>query len=167
MMKTIAHSTLVILLLLGTAVGQNSLIGERDAWRTRADLLTGNLLKDAAREDPLARALIWAQLSDVWWESDQHQASAWIEKAVDAISYYPSDDAKTQNERFLQTAREVLKLISRHNNKQAARLSELLSKSEGLAEKEKNLNAGALIDQALAILKSNPEEAYALGLRAL
>jgi hypothetical protein len=166
-MKKIFNLLLVVCLLSGFAFGQDTTkLFERDFWRTRADILTSNLLKDASKNDALDRALLMAQLSDLWWESDQNQANMWIEKSVDAIYFYPAEEAKAQREKFFRVTRQVLSLISAHNKKQSTRLSEILSKSEDISDNEKNLNAEALVEQALQIVKENPNKAAELGFRA-
>lgn len=139
---------------------------ERGLWRTRAETLTNNLLKDASKGDALDRALLLAQLSDLWWESDQNQANTWIEKSVDAIYFLPSDEMKAQSEKFFRVSRQVLSLISVRNQKQANRLLSILSKAEDLSEKEKNSNADTLIELALQIVKTNPDKAAEQGTRA-
>jgi hypothetical protein len=140
---------------------------ERDIWRARADRLTSTLLKDASNKDALDRALLLAQLSDLWWESEQNQATAWIERSVDTIDFYPSAEAKEHREKFLRTARQVLALISTRNKKQSARLVEILSKpEEDVRDSERQFSAQAIIEQALKIVKADPAGATKLGLRA-
>lgn len=140
---------------------------ERDQWRARADTLTNNLLRDAAKTDALDRALLIAQLSDSWWESEQTQANTWIEKSVDTIVFYPSAEAKQQRAKYLDTAREVLALIFTRNRKQASRLTDILSKpEEDVPDNERQFNSEALITQALGIVKTNPAAATKLALRA-
>src|SRR5688500_14809304 len=70
---------------------------ERDLWRSRADILTTNLLKEAANADALDRALLLAQLSDLWWESERAQANTWIQKSVDTIVFFPAGEAKERS----------------------------------------------------------------------
>ena len=136
-------------------------------WRARADTLTSNLLKDAANKDALDRALLMAQLSDLWWESEQTQANTWIEKSVDAIAFYPTAEAKEQRVKFLHTTRQVLALISTRNEKQAARLVDILSKpEENVRDSEQQFSAQAVVEQALKIVKTDPVGATKLGLRA-
>jgi hypothetical protein len=87
---------------------------ERNLWRSRADILTSNLLKDASDADPLDRALLIAQLSALWWEAQRTQANTWIHKSVDLLSFYPAEEAKEQRQKFFSIARQVLALISTH-----------------------------------------------------
>lgn len=166
-MKKISSLIFIIHLLSTFAFGQDAAnLLERDLWRTRADILTSNLLKDASKGDSLDKALLMAQLSDLWWASDQNLANTWIEKSVDAISFYPTEEAKAQSGKFFRITRQVLSLISSHNKKQSTRLSEILSKSADISDNEKNLNADALIEQALLFVKENPNKAAELGFRA-
>jgi len=168
-MKQIISSIFLVHLICVFAHAQDASKSlERELWRTRADILTSNLLKDASKKDALARALLKAQLSDLWWEFERNQANTWIEKSVDAIAFYPAEEAKEQKERFFRVVRQVLALISTHNKKQSTRLVEILSKSEqDLPDKEKKSNAEALIEQAIKIVKTDPQSATNLGLRAL
>jgi len=166
-MKRLFNLILVSYLLSIFAFGQDETkLLELQLWRIRADTLTNNLLKDAAKGDALDRALLLAQLSDLWWESDRNQANTWIEKSVDTIYFYPSDDVKAQSEKFFRVLRQILALISAHNPKQSNRLLEILSKTDDISEKEKNSNADALIEFALQIVKTNPDKAAELGTRA-
>src|SRR5437016_2688894 len=105
------------------AFGQDQVrLLEREGWHVRANTLTSNLLKDAAKGDDLDRALLLAQLSELWWESDRDQANIWIEQSVDRLSYYPSSEVKAHSEKFFRVSREVLALVSAHNRRQSNRL---------------------------------------------
>lgn len=139
---------------------------ERDLWRVRVDKLTNNILLDSAKKDPLDRALLLAHLSNLWWESEPTQSNSWIEKAVDTIAFYPSEDVKRQRAKFFSVIRQVLRLISMHNNKQSSRLVELIGKSDGVPEQDSLLNAEALVEQALRIVKTNPPQAMRLGVQS-
>lgn len=167
-MKRASTSLIVIHLLALLAFGQDGArVAEHDLWRTRADRLTRNLLKIGANDNVLDRALLMAELSDLWWTSDPIQANAWIEKSVDALVFYPAQDVKDHRQEFFSVARQTLGLISSHNKKQADRIASILSKSEDAPETDKKLNAESLIEQALRIVKDNPRAATNLGLRAL
>ena len=136
---------------------------QRELWRTRADAITSRLLKEASNLDSLDGALLLVQLSDAWWEVDKNQANAWVEKAVDAIASYPSEEVKANSEKFFQTARQVLLVISNRNRKQSGRLVEILSEADKFADKEKDVNADSLIEFALQIVKENPAQAAQTG----
>jgi len=142
-------------------------VSERDLWRTRADLLTDALLKDSSKRDTLDHAVIIAKLGDLWWETDQSRANAWLEKSVDAICFYSPDKSKGENEKFFRAARQILSLVSNHNKKQANRLSQVLSQSESATENDRKQNAQTLIEEALRIVKDDPRSATALGMQAL
>lgn len=154
--------------LLPCALGQiPDKVSQRDLWRTRADVLTGALLKDSSKKDTLDHALITAKLGDLWWETDQVRANAWIEKSVDAICFYSPDKSKGESDKFFRVARQVLALVSNHNKKQAIRLSQVLSESENGTDSDKKQNAEALVEEALRIVKENPKGAADLGVEAL
>ena len=142
-------------------------VSERDLWRTRADLLTDALLKDSSKRDTLDHAVIIAKLGDLWWETDQSRANAWLEKSVDAICFYSPGKSKGENEKFFRAARQILSLVSNHNKKQANRLSQVLSQSESATENDRKQNAQTLIEEALRIVKDDPRSATALGMQAL
>lgn len=166
-MNKVSTSLIVIHLLALLAFGQDGAkVAERDLWRTRADTLTRNLLKNGEK-GVLNRALLMAELSDLWWASDPIQANVWIEKSVDALVFYPAQDVKDHRQEFFSVARQTLGFISSRNKKQADRLASLLSKSEDTPETDKKLDAEGLIEQALRIVKDNPRAATNLGLRAL
>ncbi len=166
-MKRASSSLIVIHLLALLAFGQDGArVAERDLWRTRADILTRNILKNSEK-DVLNRALLMAELSDLWWASDPIQANAWIEKSVDALVFYPAQDVKDHRQEFFSVARATLSLISSHNKKQARRLDSVLSKSEDAPDADRKLNAEGLIEQALKIVKDDPRAAATLGQRAL
>ena len=136
---------------------------QRDLWRTRADVITGRLLKEAANLDSLDGALLLVQLSDAWWEVDKNQSNAWMVKAVDAISSYSAEEVKANSEKFFQTARQVLLVISDRNRKQSDRLVEILSEADKIADKEKDVNADSLIEFALRVVKESPAQAAQTG----
>ncbi|HEU4510489.1 MAG TPA: hypothetical protein VFR78_19800 [Pyrinomonadaceae bacterium] len=116
----------------------------------------------------MERALLLAQLSNLWWESERNQANTWIEKSVDAIAFYPAEEVKQQRPRFFQVTRQVLALISMHNKKQSTRLVRILSDSEKeIPDNEKKLNAEALIEQALGFVNTDAARAAELGRVAL
>lgn len=141
---------------------------ERNLWHSRADVLTHALLKDASNIDALDRAVLMAQLSALWWESERTPANTWLEKSVDTIAFYPDEEVKAQRERFFRVTRQVLALISTHNKKQSTRLVRILSAAENdIPDKEKKLNAEALIEQALRIVKTDAPQATKLGLLGL
>jgi hypothetical protein len=167
-MKAICYSILLIWLFVLTVTAQeDDFLVQRELWRVRSETITNNLLKEAAKTDALDRALIYAQLSELWWEFDKPKSNQWIEKAVDSISFYPSEDAKIHRKELLQTSRQILRIISNRNLKQSNRLVEILSKVEESTDSEKNGNADALIEYALRIVKTNPSKAAELGTIAL
>lgn len=168
-MKQIISVLYLLHVLCFCAFAQDGLKSvELNIWRSRADILTNNLLKDASHTDALDRALLLAQLSDLWWDSEPNQANSWLEKSVDAIAFYPAEEAKAQREKFFRVTRQVLALISTHNKKQSTRLVATLSAAEkDIPDKEKKLNAEALVEQALRIVKTDTPQAAKLGLLAL
>jgi hypothetical protein len=139
---------------------------QREVWRLRADTITDKLVKDSFNLEAHDRAVLLAQLSDSWWSVDKNRSLAWIEKAVDVISFLPSEDVKANPKKHFQTARKVLSIISDRSKKQSERLIGVLSDADKIFEKDKNLNADSLIDYALATVKENPARAYQTGMLA-
>jgi hypothetical protein len=168
-MKRIASFVLVLHALCLCAAAQDAAKSiERDLWRSRADILTSNLLKNASKSDALDRALLLAQLSNLWWESERNQANTWIQKSVDAIAFLPAEEVKQQRAKFFQVTRQVLALISTHNKKQSNRLVQILGDSgKETADKETKLNAEAVIEQALRLVNTDAARAAELGRLAL
>jgi hypothetical protein len=154
------------LVIVTSGQAENS-SGQREIWRTRAETFTLHLLKDASKSDSLDRALLLTQLGDLWWEFDKNQSNTWIEKAVDTMFFYSSEEIKSDSERFFQTTRQILRIISNRNQKQSDRLVKILSEADKFIDKEKNTNADSLIEHALQTLKENPSKAFQLGILAL
>ncbi len=164
----IVLTVFLIYSLIIFAIGQeDTSLGQRELWRTRADTITNRLLKEASNLDSLDRAVLLAQLGDLWWEFDKNQSNAWIEKSVDTIFFYPSEEIKSKSEKFFQTTRQILSIISNRNQKQSNRLIEILSEADKVVDKEKNVNADSLIEFALQIVKENPTKATQIGTLAL
>ncbi len=169
-MKSTKKITFVISLscLLVTTIfsQEKSISNKRDIWKSRADAVTHSLLKETTKIDELERALLYAQIGDLWWKSDKTQSNVWFEKSADSIFFYSSDDIKTNGTKYIQITGEVLKIIADRNQKQSNRLTRILSEIENLSEDNKNLNADALIELAFETVGKNPQRAAQLGITA-
>ncbi|HXG84733.1 MAG TPA: hypothetical protein VNI84_11960 [Pyrinomonadaceae bacterium] len=141
-------------------------LNKRDVWKSRADTITYSILKETAKIDEIERALLYAQIGDLWWKSDQTQSNVWFEKSVDSIFFYSSEDIKTNSAKYILITGEVLKIIADRNPKQSNRLTKILSEIENLSKDDKNLNADVLIQLAIETGEKNPQKAFQLGVAA-
>ena len=137
---------------------------QRDIWKSRADAVTFTLVEEAGKTTPFKRALIYAQLGDLWWKFSPEQSNVWFEKTVDLLFFNTPDNSKSEADTCFQTVSETLTIISNRNQKQTNRLVKLLSENNEISEKNKNTNADTLIEYALSIVKENPDKAAELGL---
>ena len=158
-----------VCLLLTTAIfSQNGdLSARRELWQTRSETITNNLLKETSKITELERALLFAQLGDLWHQSDLTQSDVWFNKSVDAIFFYSPEDSKADKKNLFQTARQVLNIISNRNQKQSIRLLKILTGIDKENKTESDVNADALIEYALQIVKENPARAAQIGIIAL
>lgn len=169
-MKFSKKITVVILLncLLVVAVFSQgkTTVNKRDIWKSRADTVTYSLLKETAKIDELERALLYAQIGDLWWKSDQTQSNVWFEKSADSIFFYSSEDIKTNGAKYIRISGEILKIIADRNQKQSSRLTKILSEIGNLSEDDKTINADVLIELAFETVEKNPQKAFQLGITA-
>lgn len=150
------------------AFGQkNDALTEKLLWRTRADTVTGNLLKELPKISELKRALLLAEIGRHWWKTDPSQSNAWFEKSVDTVFFYSFDAASSEKKEYFETTRNILAILANRNQKQADRLIKILTSTEKNAENEKETNADSLIKYALQIVRENPEKAAQVGILAL
>jgi len=167
-MKLIITKIYLIFLLLSVSAitfGQNdNLESQKILWRLRADTITSNLLRETTKISELERALLFAKLGDLWWETGKNLADNYFEKSVDGVFFYSPDSKKKE---YFDTTRKILSIISTRNQKQTQRLVKVLSDTDNRVEEDKNLNADALIKFALQIVKDNPRQAFQLGVIAL
>ncbi len=168
LVKCFIVSALAVGLLTINTLGQNELLkSQRDLWRGRAETITDNLIREVSKVDELERALLFAQMGDLWRQSNSSQSDVWFEKAVDTIFFYSTNDTKDNRKIFFQTTRQILNIISNKNQKQSNRLLKILTELNKDDETEKDVNADALIKYALQIVKDNPSSAAQIGITAL
>lgn len=139
---------------------------EAALWRTRADTVTTNILKETVKVSELKRAVVYARLADAWWNLDKDQSNAWLEKAVDVIFFYSNDDIKRQPKEYAATVKQIVTATAGRNQKQFDRLIGLAASSNKADTTSPRLDANALIDLAMTVVKSNPHKAAEIGILA-
>lgn len=131
-----------------------------DPWLERAELLTYDLTKDADSLLPSGRALLWANLGEIWWEADTARARQWMQKAVEIVEFHPEQEDAADRNRRLAAARTLLPIIVARDKDLGSRLRALLiNDSEQMTERDRNENAKALADAALELLDTEPSRA--------
>jgi hypothetical protein len=129
-------------------------------WHSRAETITADLVKETANINELDRALLFAELGSEWYESDAQKADAFFERSVDTLFFYSRED---EPDKFLETARKTLVLLAGRNPKQSERLIRIIADEKDVSDKNKDLNANALVEYALEIVDSDPASAYRFG----
>jgi len=138
-----------------------------DPWLIRSQTITTSLLKDVVALNAFNRAILFARLGDVWWKDDQERARAWMQKAIETVAYIPDQDPD-EHTRRTATARIILKIISARDEKLGRRVKEIIAASqEHDSNKDRDRNADALMDEALALVESDPQRAALLGAESL
>lgn len=95
-------------------------------------------------------------------------ARGWMRQAVETLEYTPEGETPVDRSRRLATARTILKFIAGRDEKLGRRVKDVfVSTSERDSGTERNLNADALIEEALAIIDRDPQRAAVLGAESL
>jgi hypothetical protein len=137
-------------------------------WLIRSHTITDEIIADSAALSSFKRAIVWAQLGAAWWKDDKTKARAWMLKAVEAVESVPSRETVTERHNRLEAARALLSLIALRDEQLGKRLEAVFtSDAEHATATERNSNADALLESALALLESNPKRAAELGAAAL
>jgi hypothetical protein len=137
-------------------------------WLIRSQTITDEIIADSAALSSFNRAVVWGQLGAVWWKDEQTRARAWMLKAVEAVESIPSRETTVERQQRIDTARTLLSLIASRDEQLGKRLEAVFtSGAEQATETERNSNADALLESALALLDSNPKRAAELGAAAL
>ena len=159
---------LVALMLPTSSAQQLKPMEPLDPWLTRSETVTDSLLKDSPSLNSCDRSILFARLSDTWWQDDEKRARAWMRQAVEILEYIPDGETAADRSRRLATARSILKFIAGRDEKLGRRVKDIfVSTSERDSGTERNLNADALIEEALAIVDRDPQRAAVLGAESL
>jgi hypothetical protein len=158
---------LVCLTLAMTGVAQDKQ-PPIDIWGLRSESITTSLIGDATSLESFERAIMFARLGDAWWDYDRERARSWIKKSIEIVEYMPDEHDATEHLQRLATAREILKIGGPRDEDLGRTLKDILTSDAGNGSTtENNLSADALIETALAIVKSDPQRAEELGVESL
>lgn len=150
-----------------TARSQNPTDFENQ-WLIQAQVTTEDIIKGASNVKSYNRALLWARLGDIWWQSDKERARGFFLKAVEEAESKLTQEGAAISESRAATIRNLLAVIGARDSKLRARLMALLdTDSTNVARSGNNQNAHALLEAALAIVQENPRKAAALGSTSL
>ncbi len=139
-----------------------------DLWLIRSQTITESLVKDAAALTPFDQSVLFARLGEVWWKDNPERARSWMQKAVEGVEYVPNRENAADRSQRLAAARILLSIIAPRDKKLALRLTKVFTlDAERASSAERSMNADALIEEALAVLDSDPQRAAALGAASL
>lgn len=139
-----------------------------DLWLIRAQAITESLVKDAAALTSFDQAILFARLGDAWWKDGPERARSWMQKAVEAVESVPNRENDSERSQRLNAARVLLSIIDPRDKKLSLRLTEVLtSEAERASGAARNLNADAIVEEALAVLDLDPQRAATLGTASL
>ena len=178
-------SSLVLsIFLLSSVAAQKKQATNRQAPRSQPisvdqqDAL--DLLKTLAQElksepDKLAAASLQARIADVLWQHDDSFAKEVFRWAFDAARKPPSEDLpKTGRAKYLarqaSSIREVLSRLGTHDQKRAEAWLKTLEEeklSESRSPEASNTRCELLLQIALQVVATDPEQAQRLGVLAL
>lgn len=137
-------------------------------WSVSAQALTDSIIVDVNALLGFDRALLFARLGEAWWKDDPKRAKSWLKKAVEEVEYSPSSEDVDARNRKLFITRALLAIITPRDSALSVRLAKILAlDSEKLPDEEREQNAEALIDAALAVVDSDPMRAAQLGSESL
>ena len=159
--------TLIILAALCPASPARQVNNLPNLWLFKARQITDSLVKDADALGRNDRALLWARLGQAWWQEDSERARAWMQKAVEAVESVPNRESSAERAGRLNVARELLRIVAPRDLKLRARLLSVFADAPRADAAESNINAGALMQAALAMLKEDPRQAAELGAASL
>jgi hypothetical protein len=167
-LRTLSPGLLIFLLCTASSSQSQLDKGPSDPWLVRAQSLTDELMADAVALDTVDRALLWARLGDIWWRDDQARARAWMQKAVEVVEFSSDQESPALRRRRVSAVRALLSIIVPRDRTLSARLTRILTPdSNQTSNDERSGNAEALVNAALAVLESDPEQAAQLGSASL
>ncbi|MGI8812113.1 MAG: hypothetical protein ACR2IH_06245 [Pyrinomonadaceae bacterium] len=166
-----AKSTKILFIFLSLLLGSfpalsqgDNLTTKRAIWVSRAETITDRLVKQTFKSDDLEKAILFSKLGNLWWPSDKAKSKIFFEKSVDTLFFYSSEEIKNNNLAYLQTVRQILKIIASKSPKQTSRLISILSDSEKVLAPNNGFSADTLMDFALSIVKDDSLRAAELGI---
>lgn len=137
-----------------------------ELWRVRAQTLTEDVLKDTANLNSLRRALVWSKLAELWWLQDPRRAKTWITNAIEVVEQVPNRESPQERQQRLGTAKSLLAVASRLDQKLSQRLVALVTDvDESTSASDRDASANSLIHAAIRM--DDPKRAAELGAQAL
>jgi hypothetical protein len=137
-----------------------------ELWRARAQTITDDVLKDASSLNSLRRALVWSKLAELWWLKDPRRARTWITSAIEVVEQVPNRESPQERQQRLGTAKALLLVASRLDQKLSQRLITLVSDvNESTSKDDRDGSANSLVHAA--IRQDDPKRAAELGAQAL
>ena len=140
----------------------------RPLWFVRSQGITEELTKDATYLPASEKALLWARLGELWWAEDRKEARLWLLKAVAIVDAVPNREGIDERNLRLNAARSLLQIVGPLDPEISKKLIRILEeRSEEEANNEREANADAVIQAAIALVEKNPERAAEMGTLAL
>lgn len=158
-----------LLLCINLPVFAQEVNTPQNPWPLRAQALTDEIVSDANQLSKFDRALMYVRLADIWWKSDQERARKWLQKAVLEVESVPESEDPAENSRRVSAARVLFSMIAIRDKKLGDRLMAIFNSNavERGNKEDRQKNADALVELALANLEGNPQRAAELGLASL
>lgn len=165
-MRIPAYSFLIPVLLLVTASAAAQVQEPAppiNPWIERAQSLTDDLRSDTKALDTYDRAALWGRLAEVWWNEDPQRARAWFLNGLRLVESSPTGDKADQSCRLVAT-RILLSISASRAPDFSDRLTTILTKHvDRNNEAQTRENADAVVEAALTIMATNPQEAARIG----
>jgi hypothetical protein len=141
---------------------------KKELWYVRAEKFTDELAKATIVVNPLDSAIIWARLSDIWWDKDSNRAKQWAIKATDIVEKTPNKETNNERKNRITAARIIFRMLANRDEKINRRLMNVLLKGgDTLGDDDRNANADAIVNAALTLIETDPQKAAELGLASL
>jgi hypothetical protein len=141
---------------------------KKELWYVRAEKFTDELAKATIVVNPLDSAIIWARLSDIWWDKDSNRAKQWAIKATDIVEKTPNKETNNERKNRITAARIIFRMLANRDEKINRRLMNVLLKGgDTLGDDDRNANADAIVNAALTLIEKDPQKAAELGLASL
>lgn len=161
------YACVVLAVFPGLPVVAQKKVETAKRWSTRARALTDSIVVDTVAFENFDRALLFGRLGEAWWKDDRARARTWLKKAVEDLDYATSPDANARRHK-LSAARALLAIVAPRDRELSARLANVfVTDSEKTPDDEREQNAEALLDAALAVVDSDPGRAASLGAASL
>lgn len=157
----------VLITFCSLALAQDR-VEDLDTWFIRATTITDDLIRDAVSLAPNERALLWARMGRAWEKEDPKRAATDLRKAVEIVEFAPDGESEIERRQRFDTARSLLSIIPARYDKLRLTLQGLfMPKEDRAADKGGRESADGLIAAAMAIVDTDPQGAFDLGVTSL